>query len=259
MKHKIFLILILSLFSFSFSNLHADDFSDAVVKAKKNFKEAADKNDQKELIKVRGQFERTLQLKKNQWLVNYYLAHVDLELSYSAMQKKDNDGLKKYTQSCLELLDKSTDSKDDFAEAYILKMSANSNRFIYEFDKMNDIIAKLAEAEDMAKKLDPDNPRYHLVKGTNTYYTPEQFGGGPDAALPLLEKSFDLFKTYKPKDETYPDWGNDIAAGMIALCFIQKDKMDEAKKWIDKGLEINPESGFVSVYVMKAYEDKNKK
>jgi hypothetical protein len=88
----------------------------------------------------------------------------------------------------------------------------------------------------------------------NTYYTPESFGGGHDKALPLLEKSWELFGTFKPKDETYPDWGKDQAAGMVALCYVKADKLDDAKKWIDKAIDVSPDSGFIKNYVMKEYE-----
>lgn len=236
------------------SNIRADDFSDAIVKSKKKLLEAANKNDKAAMLKVRGDFERILQLKKNEWLVNYYLAMTDFMLSYNAMDAKNNDDLKKYTESSLALLDKSTDANDEFAEAWILKMAVNSNRWIYDFQKMNDIIGKLTEAKDKAKKLDPDNPRFYLVDGTNTYYTPENFGGGADAAMPQLEKSWELFGTFKPKDDTYPDWGKDQAAGMIALCYVKKDNLSDAKKWIDKALEVNADSGFIKGYVMKEYE-----
>lgn len=259
-KKTILSIIILFSAYIAVSNVYSDDFSDAIVKAKKKFHDAANKDDSKELLKVRGDFERILQLKKNQWLVYYYMGNTDLMLAYFEMDKKNNDVIKKYTESSLDLLNKATDLKDDFAEAWILKLSANTLRFVYEPDKMNDIIAKLAEAKDKATLLDPTNPRLYLVDGSNTYYTPEAFGGGPDKALPILQKSWDLFQTYKPVDETYPDWGKDQAAGTIALCYIQKDNLPEAKNWIDKGLEAAPDSGFLKVYVQKQYDDKiNKK
>src|SRR4030095_16934426 len=242
MKMKNILIPVLLIFSIAITGiLRADDYSEAMVKAKKKLGDAANKNDKTALLKVRGDFERILQLKKNGWMVNYYLASVDFILSYNAIEAKNNDDVKKYTESSLGLLDKSTDLNDQFAEAWIMKMAVNSNRWIYDMQSMNDIIAKQTEAKDKSKKLEPDNPRFYLIDGMNTYYTPENFGGGADKALPLLEKSWDLFQTYKPKDETYPDWGKDQAAGMIAMCYIKNNKLDEAKTWIDKGLEVMPE------------------
>ncbi len=259
---KTFITTMLILFTFiSASNINADDFSDAIVKAKKKLKEASDKNDGKAMLKARGDFERILQLKKNEWLVNYYLASCDFWYTYTIMNyedqsKTDMKQVQKYTESSINLLNKCTDAKEDFAEAWGLKLGVNSNRWMYEMDKMNDIIAKLSEATDMCKKYEPENPRYLLIEGINTYYTPESFGGGVDKALPILEKSFKSFETFKPKDETYPDWGMESCAGMIALCYHKQDKKDEAKKWLDKALELNPDSGFLKNYIQKEIEKK---
>jgi hypothetical protein len=177
-------------------------------------------------------------------------------LSYSVSEKKDMDAVKKYTESSMEQLNKSTDMRDDFAEAYILKMAVNSNRWMYEMDKMNDIIAKGAEAKDLAQKYGSDNPRFYLIDGMNTYYTPESFGGGVSAAQTLFEKSYELFSTFKPVDETYPEWGKDQVCGYLALCCIKEDKLDDAKKWIDKGLEADPDSDFIKNNVQKEYDKK---
>jgi tetratricopeptide (TPR) repeat protein len=236
----------------------ADDFSEAISKAKKKLYESEGKNDINALLKVRGDFERILQLKKNEWLVNYYLGFVDFIISYEYVEKKDNDALKKYTESSIALLDKCTDLKEDFAEAWILKLAVNSNRWMYEPQKMNDILARQTEAKDMSKKYDENNPRFLFIDGMNTYYTPENFGGGIEKALPLFEKSYELFGTYKIKDETYPEWGEDQAMGMIAMCYLGNDKLDEAKKWIDNGLEKFPNSSFLKNYVTKEYDKKKK-
>ncbi|MGA2669225.1 MAG: tetratricopeptide repeat protein [Ignavibacteria bacterium] len=259
MKSKSVIYFLMLFLIGGISSSYADDFSDAILKAKKDFKSANDKSDQDGMIKARGEFERILQLKKNQWLVDYYLADVDFALSYISMQSNDKDNIKKYTESSLQLLDKSTDMKDDFAEAYILKMAVNGNRWMYEPDKMNDILAKTNEATDKAKKLEPDNPRFYVISGMNLYYTPETFGGGASAAQPLFEKAYELFQNRKEKDDTYPSWGYDLSAGMLAMCYIKQDKLDDAKKYIDKGLEIDPESGFILNVVKKDYDDKIKK
>ncbi len=263
MKKTILTLVMLVFIIFTMGSAKADDFTDAILKTKKKLGDIQNLSDRTQLLKIRGDFERILQLKKNEWMVNYYMAFMDLMISwsYSDMEtgKSDNDNVKKYTESCLNLLNKSTDVKDDFAEAYILKMSAQGNRWSYEPDQMNDIIAKSTEAKETAKKLEPDNPRFYLVDGYGVFYTPESFGGGVDKAQPIFEKSWELFQTYKPKDETYPDWGKDQAAGMIAMCYIKNDKQSEAKKWIDKALEISPDSGFIKNYVMKEYEKASKK
>lgn len=260
---KIIVTLVTLIFTFINAGLiKADDYTDAMLKTKKKLGEVQNLSDRAQLLKIRGDFERILQLKKNEWMVNYYLGYMDLLISWSYMDfesgKTDNDNVKKYTESCLNLLNKSTDVKDDFAEAYILKMSAQGNRWQYEPGQMNDIIAKSTEAKETAKKLEPDNPRFYLVDGYSVFYTPESFGGGVDKAQPIFEKSWELYQTFKPKDETYPDWGKDQAAGMVAMCCIKNDKLDDAKKWIDKALGVSSDSGFIKNYVMKEYEKAKK-
>lgn len=258
MRKTLLSIIILTILFIS-RGAYADDYTDAMVKAIGKLNAVNDITDRASLTKIRGDFERILQLKKNQWMINYYMAMCDMMLAWSYMgEKPDNDNIKKYNESCIDLLNKATDMKDDFADAYVMKMSAQSNRWLYEPNKMNDIIGKGAEAKDMAKKTDPNNPRFYLVDGTNTYYTPENFGGGIDAAMPLFEKSWELFGTFKPVDETYPNWGKDQAAGMLALCNIKNGKLDEAKKWIDKGYEAKPSSGFLKNMVEPEYEKAKK-
>jgi len=251
-------LLIIFVTSLNTTHLRADDYTEAMVKTIKKYNTAAQKNEKADLLKVRGDFERILQLKKNEWMVNYYLGMIDYLLALKATEEKNNDDVKKYNESALNLFDKSTDVKDDFAEAYIMKMAAQGNRWSYEPNKMNDIIAQSLSAKETALKLEPNNPRFYLVDGYMTFYTPESFGGGVDKALPMFEKSWDNFQTFKPVDETYPNWGEDQAAGMVAMSYIKLDKMDEAKKWIDKALDKDPESGFIKDFVMKEYEKSKK-
>jgi tetratricopeptide (TPR) repeat protein len=258
MKPLIAALLIIIITSLSINQLKADDYTDAMLKAIKKMGDASDKNDKAAVLKVRGDFERILQLKKNEWMVNYYIGSIDYMLSRFAGEEKNNDDVKKYTESAIALFDKCTDVNDEFADAYIMKMAVQGNRWQYEPNKMNDIIAKTQEAKDKAMKLEPENPRFYLIDGYMTFYTPESFGGGVDKAQPMFEKAWEYSKTYKPKDETYPNWGNDQAAGMVAMCYIKNDKLDDAKKWIDKGLEVKPESNFIKGFVMTEYEKSKK-
>lgn len=258
MKKTLLLVLLLITFGLNTVLKADDDFTKAIVKAKASLRTAINKYDEKEMIKARGQFERILQLKKNTWLVNYYLALCDYNISTTGMESKDNDKVKKYTQSGLELLDKSILERDNFADAYVLRMSLNYNRFQYEMDKMTSIIADVTAAEETAKKLDPTNPRFHLVQGIATFYTPAAFGGGVDKAQPMLEKSVELFSLIKNTDETLPDWGNSAAYGYLALCQLDGDKLTEAKANMDKGMALDPDSKFLTGYVKKEYDGKAK-
>jgi|WetSurMetagenome_2_1015567.scaffolds.fasta_scaffold92412_2 hypothetical protein len=241
------------------SKSYSDDFSDAMLKAKSNLKKATDTYDEKSLLKVRGEFERILQLKKDQWLVYYYISYVDYNLSFSGMKDMKKDIIKKYTESGLEMIDKSIDLSSEFCDSYVIKLALTFNRWMYEQDKMTEIIATSTQADEMAKKLDSDNPRYHMVNGTSLFYMPEMFGGGVDKALTEYEKSYQLFQTRKEKEEYYPDWGKDLICGYLAQAYIKRNDegdMVKAKMYIEKGLEINPDCAFIKYNIQKQYDEK---
>lgn len=259
MKYKISVIafLVMTLL-INISIKAASDFDKAMMKAKKNLKEAMDNTDETKLIKVRGQFERILQLKKDIWLVNYYIALSDYGLSMTGMSSNKADVIKKYTLSGIDVINKSIDENPEFADSYVLLENLNFNRWQYEQDKMQEIISATQSADDAAKKLDPNNPRLLLTNGISSYYTPEAFGGGAKVAIPKLEKSIEVFKTRKEKKEIYPDWGYDLALGYMALSLIKRDDdgdLKSAKSYIDQAVKINPESEFISKYVMKEYNE----
>lgn len=258
MKKTLLLVLLLITFGLSSALRADDDFTKAIVKAKETLKTAMEKYDEKEMIKARGQFERILQLKKNTWLVNYYLALCDYHIATTAMESKDNDKIKKYTQSGLDLIGKSIIERDNFSDSYVLKLSLDYNRFQYEMDKMQSIIADVTADEESAKKYDPTNPRLYLVKGIATFYTPAAFGGGVDKAQPMLEKSVELFGLIKNSDATLPSWGEETAYAYMALCMLDQNKLTEAKTYLDKGLALSPNSKLLTGYVKKEYDEKAK-
>ena len=228
-----------------------DDFTKALLKAKASLKAAENNSEEKELLKVRGNFERLLQLKKNTWLVNYYLSVVDLDLAGVNYFPLNKDAIKKYTESGLALVNKTLDEKSDFSDAYVLKLSHEFNRWQYEPEAMNDIIAASKTAEDMAIKYDPMNPRFYLVKGISLLYMPEQFGGGAEPSLSMLETSEKYFGSTKPADATMPDWGIEKLYGFQTLGYLKLNKRTEAQAAYDKGIAANPDSGFLKFYIKK--------
>jgi len=258
-SYQIIIIFIIGLL-LNISDAYADDFTEAMLNAKKNLKAAADNFSKEELIKVRGEFERIKQLKKDIWLVDYYIAYTDYNIALTEMESEDKEEIEKYTKSGLDVINKSIELKDDFSDSYVLKVSLNFNRWQFEPGQMNDIISEVKEANILAEKYDADNPRYYLVNGISKYWTPEQFGGGVEEALPELNRSNELFETRVEPSELYPDWGYDWTLGYLALCMIKRNDegdMDKAGDYIEKALEVNPESGFIKNYVKKEYEKAN--
>lgn len=254
---KINLIITICLILFSVDQLKADDFTEAMLDAKQKFETAVKSNDENELIKVRGQFERIRQLNKDVWLVDYWIAFSDYSIAMVASRNQDMEKVKKYTQAGLERIEGSILQRFDFADSYVVQLMLTMNRWMYEQDQMDAIISASQTAESSALEADAKNPRLWLVKGIASYYTPAAFGGGYGKAIESFEKSEEFFSTTNPSSEIHPDWGEDMLYGFYALALIKRDKsgdLEKAKNYIDKALAIAPDSQMITEMVMPEYE-----
>lgn len=254
---KIKIIITLCVLIFSADLLRADDFHEAMLDAKEKFEAAVNSGDEKEIIKVRGQFERIRQLNKDVWLVDYWIALSDYNIAMLASRSQDTEKVKKYTQTGLERIDGSILQRYDFADSYVVQMMLQFNRWMYEQDQMDAIISASQTAETGAIENDPKNPRLWLVKGIAQYYTPAAFGGGEAKAIESFEKSEEYFNTTQPASEIHPDWGEEMLYGFYALAYIKRDKsgdLEKAKEYIDKALVLSPESQMINGMVMPEYE-----
>ena len=259
MKKKITTVImfVITICMLNISVYASADFDKAMKKAKKNLTTAMNKYDASLLMKSRGEFERILQLKEKVWLVNYYIALADYNLATTSMLSENKSDLQKYTESGIAVINKSIDEYPEFADAFVLLEALNFNRWQFEQEKMQEIIAATASADESAVALDKNNPRLLMLNGMASFYTPEAFGGGYNVAIPKLEKSIAAFETRKEVSDLYPEWGEDLAMGYMAMCLMQRNDdgdMEKAKTFIDAALLKNPESGFISGYVMSEYK-----
>lgn len=257
-----FVVVLLMLISAGMLNAK-DDFEKAMLKAKKNLFEAMEKNNESGMKNARGQFERILQLKKDPWLVNYYVALADygLAMTGAGASEQNSEGRKKvkqYTESGIATLQKSIDEKSDFAEAYVLMEALNFNRWQYEQEKMQEIISATQSANSSAAKLEPNNPRLALLNGISAFWTPASFGGGPDKAVEHLEKSLKLFSERKEKSELHPDWGKDLALGYMAMSMSKTGDNAKAAEYLETGMKEFPDSGFLSKFVKEEIDKSSK-
>jgi tetratricopeptide (TPR) repeat protein len=94
-----------------------------------------------------------------------------------------------------------------------------------------------------AMKLAPKNPRVVLLVGISTLFTPKQFGGGAEAAIPLLTKAVDLSQAESPADPLAPAWGDDDALVWLGQAYLQMGDAEKALERYRAALEVNPDNG----------------
>ena len=197
------LILLITLLAFSTSGFTTD------------YKEAMAQNIQKmyqsasieELTNVANQFERIGQKQKNEWLPGYYAAYsyVSILFSNRELSAEKKSGYLKQAQEHIKKIMKiaPTESEIYVLQALVYQMHITNPAEGYTYASM------ASEALAKAEVFNPKNPRVYYLKGLNLYYTPEEYGGGKEAALPNLKKAKDLFDQVTGEPSLMPSWGSE--------------------------------------------------
>jgi hypothetical protein len=165
-----------------------------------------------EMQTAAGIFERIADAEKTQWLPYYYAALANTNIGWMD-QKSDKDKLAEKTKS---LLDKA-EALNKNSEIYVVRsMAATQQMLVDPQGRWQSYGAESQEALQTAKSLDVNNPRVYFLEGQALLNTPAAFGGGKDKAKPVLQKSVDLFNSFKPATDLHPTWGQKMAEGALA-------------------------------------------
>jgi hypothetical protein len=168
----------------------------------------------KDLQEVSAQFERIGDVEKNQWLPYYYAALAQVKICLTDL-KSDKD---KQAEKIKPIIMKA-EAIEKNAELFVLRnMVATQQMLVDPQTRWMTYGAEAGNALTEAKKLDAGNPRVYYLEGMSLFNTPVEYGGGKDKAKPVFQKSVELFKSFKPKSELHPKWGQKITEDMLAKC-----------------------------------------
>lgn len=173
----------------------------------------------------------------------YYIALCDYRLATYYLTLMQMDKAEPYIKEGQNYLKKAMELEPDLGEldafyAYMLGFEIALNP-----EKAMSLGFETYQYFGKAFEKSPENPRVHYLKGVSDLYTPEQYGGGADAAIKTLEKSVALFEKEKIDDPVKPSWGKDEAYTFLGIAFSQKGDKDKAVEFFTKALEVNPEYG----------------
>lgn len=162
-----------------------------------------------DFVDAANAFERIGNAEQNKWLPYYYASLCNTYASFTdtTVMLKDT-----YLDQALKLLAIADSLQPDESEIYTLKgMIAQGRLQIDPMSRYMKYGAEMSSNFQKAQQLDPSNPRPDYLMAITVLYTPEQFGGGPKAAKPLLEAAVKKFSEFVPKDELMPIWGKEQA------------------------------------------------
>ena len=165
---------------------------------------------------VTNAFERIAAAESKEWLAQYYAGMSNI---LTGMRQESNDKRDEYYDKALSYIEKADALNANNSEVYVLKSWALGMKI--SVDPANRGMTLGPESGMLsakAKEFDPLNPRTYYLMGQSAMYTPEQFGGGKDRAIALLEESLEKFKTFKPSSPIMPNWGEKQAKDALEQC-----------------------------------------
>lgn len=170
-------------------------------------------NTVEDFVDAANAFERIGNAEQNKWLPFYYASLCNTLASFVDTTTILKDA---YLDQALKLLAIADSLQPDESEIYALKGMIAQGRL--QIDPMNRYMkygAEMSSNFQKAQQLNPKNPRPDYLIAATTFYTPEQFGGGPKAAKPMLEAAVKKFNEFIPEDELMPIWGKDHAEMLL--------------------------------------------
>ncbi len=161
-------------------------------------------------------FERIGNANPKEWLPLYYQSFCQVMIG---LRQEENGKKDEYFDSAEKLADRADSISKDNSEIMVLKSFIKS--MMISVDPMSRgqrLGMQSGMLTGKAMQLDSENPRAYLLKGSGLMYTPPQYGGGKDKALPVLEEAVAKFKSFKPTSPIMPHWGEARAHSMLEQC-----------------------------------------
>lgn len=169
-----------------------------------------------ELNAAAAQFERISEVETKEWIPCYYASFVYCTSSFRITEP---DKKKLVLDQAQVQLEKAMNIAPDESELYTLQGLIYQGYMAYDPMQYGQLYGPKANgAFQTAIKLNAGNPRPYYLQGVSIMHTPKEYGGGKQAALPLLEQAMQVFNKEEPKGGFYPDWGKEDCEKNLELC-----------------------------------------
>ena len=157
-------------------------------------------------LEIANKFTRIGDAEKTQWLPYYYASYATVTQGLAEQDPSKKD---EFASKAGDLIKKAETilGKENSETATLKAMIATLEMTVDPQSRFMTYGSIIEENLQKAQQLDSTNPRPLLVIGQNTFYTPETFGGGKDAAKPFFVKTKQKFESFKPDTDLSPTWG----------------------------------------------------
>lgn len=161
-------------------------------------------------------FERISNAETEEWLPHYYIAQINSLKSWGV---KDENVLKAQLDKAQEHINSAMSISKDNPEILVMQAIVYTNWVAYDGATYGMKYAgKVTELYNKAYKLDPKNPRVAFSKADWAMGSARYFGQDTKPFCAEIEKSIELFATFKPESDMHPSWGIERAKEVSKSC-----------------------------------------
>ncbi|OGL45200.1 MAG: hypothetical protein A2W05_07710 [Candidatus Schekmanbacteria bacterium RBG_16_38_10] len=173
----------------------------------------------------------------------YFLMAEYFELKSENGKGKNWDLSENYTDKSLIAFDNSIKENEKYFDSHFYKALALVNKIrhlsIWNLAKIISAGKENSKEKEAMLALDKNNPKRFLAEGISKLFMPVFRGGGPEKAIPLMEKAI---KTNPQYDEAYY-W--------LARAYNMKKDLQKAREFSQKAVELSPNNNKYKLFLSK--------
>lgn len=194
----------------------SEQYKQAMNAAIGTMKTQSQKTPPAEFQAVANQFERIASAEPKEWLPHYYAGLMYVYSGFMGKNEAEKDKFLDQANTNLKAAEAISPDNDELAvlKAYI----AQSRMVVDPQNRWQQYGPQIQAGIEKAKSLNANNPRSYVLEGSGLMFTPEQFGGGPAVACPVLKQAAEKFAAFKPVSDLHPTWGREQIEPMLEKC-----------------------------------------
>ena len=162
------------------------------------------------------QFEQIAKVEKTNWLPKYYIAFINTMQAYG---EKDKTKIESLLNAAQKAQDVCNELAMDNPEVLVLQAMIHTAWIVYDpMINGQRLSGDVMYILNKANKIAPENPRVVFQKASFEIGLAQYFGQDTKPMCAQIEKSIELFATFKPETAFHPSWGLDRAQEAVKAC-----------------------------------------
>ena len=162
------------------------------------------------------QFEKIASVEKTNWLPNYYIVLIN---ATQAFEEKDKTKMESLLNAAQKAQDVCNELAMDNPEVLVLQAMIHTAWIVYDpMINGQRLSGDVMYILNKANKIAPENPRVVFQKASFEIGLAQYFGQDTKPMCAQIEKSIELFATFKPESAFHPSWGLDRAQEAVKAC-----------------------------------------